>query len=97
MPRPRHAVPHLGGCLRARRRERASPPRGVRAVAGGDQVVACAAGPATESASGKRTATSSNAPSTSSRTGEDSPPRYDKHALMYRGGMVLASIVLWLS
>src|SRR5512141_2134471 len=23
--------------------------------------------------------------------------RYDKHALMYRGGMVLASIVLWLS
>jgi len=23
--------------------------------------------------------------------------RYDKHALVYRGGMVLASIVLWLS
>ena len=23
--------------------------------------------------------------------------RYDKHALIYRGGMVLASIVLWLS
>ena len=23
--------------------------------------------------------------------------RYDKHALIYRGGMVLASIVLWLT
>jgi len=23
--------------------------------------------------------------------------RYDKHALIYRGGMVLASIVLWLN
>ena len=41
--------------------------------------------------------TSSNAPSTDSRTGEVSPLATTDTPLMYRGGMVLTSIMLWLA
>ena len=34
--------------------------------------------------------------STDSSSGAASPPRYDKHALVYRGAVVLASILFWL-
>ena len=44
-----------------------------------------------------RTATSSSAPSTTSRTRRGLATRYDKHALVYRGGVVLAAITLWLA
>jgi hypothetical protein len=42
-------------------------------------------------------ATSSDASSTASNTGAELATRYDKHAIAYRGGLVLAAVLLWLT
>jgi len=44
-----------------------------------------------------RTATSSNGAFNHFKNWRGLASRYDKYALVYRGGVVLAAIVLWLS
>jgi transposase len=54
-------------------------------------------GPSASMRTNTRTATSSNGAFNHFKNWRGLASRYDKYALVYRGGVVLAAIVLWLS